>query len=66
MSTYVNPRPQPVRLLLSDGSERTVGAWGLAFLPDSVRLVRAEFEQPQPQGAPISALKPRSGQKKAA
>jgi hypothetical protein len=68
MSTYVNPRPQPVRLVLSGGSERTVSAWGLAFLPDSVRLVRAEFEQPQQQGEPISTLKPkpRPGQKKAA
>ena len=47
MSTYVNPRPQPVRLNLSDGSERTVRAWGLAFLPDSLQLVRAEFDQPQ-------------------
>ena len=44
MSTYVNPRPQPMRLVLSDGSERTVGAWGLAFLPDAVRVERAEFE----------------------
>ena len=44
MSTYVNPRPQPVRLVLSDGSERTVRAWGLVFLPDTLHLVRAEFE----------------------
>jgi hypothetical protein len=44
MSTYVNPRPQPVRLVLSDGSERTVRAWGLAFLPDALQVQRAEFE----------------------
>jgi hypothetical protein len=44
MSTYVNPRPQPVRLVLSDGSERTVRAWGLAFVPESLQVERAEFE----------------------
>ena len=43
MSTYVNPRPQPVRLVLSDGSERTVRAWGLAFVPDAVQVLRADF-----------------------
>ena len=58
MSTYVNPRPQPVRLVLSDGSERTVGAWGLAFLPDSLQLVRAEFDQ-SPERQPVRPLKRR-------
>jgi hypothetical protein len=43
MSTYVNARPQPVRVVLSDGSERVVGPWGLAFLPESVHMVHAEF-----------------------
>ena len=49
MSTYVNPRPQSVRLVLSDGSERTVRAWGLAFLPDSLQVERAEFEDLTPR-----------------
>jgi hypothetical protein len=31
--TLVNPRPEAVRLILSDGSERVVAAWGLAVLP---------------------------------
>ena len=43
MSTYANPRPQPVRVVLSDGSERLVGPWGFAFLPDSLHMVRAEL-----------------------
>jgi hypothetical protein len=34
-TTLVNPRPQAVRLLLSDGSERIVPPWGLAILPRS-------------------------------
>jgi hypothetical protein len=33
--TLVNPRPEAVRLVLSDGSERIVAPWGLAVLPDS-------------------------------
>jgi hypothetical protein len=41
MSTYVNPRPQSVRLVLSDGSGRTIRAWGLAFLPDALQVQRA-------------------------
>ena len=32
--TLVNPRPQPVRLVLSDGTYRVVGAWSLAVLPE--------------------------------
>ena len=63
MSTYVNPRPQPVRLVLSDGSERTVGAWGLALLPDSLRVERAEFEDltaRQPVGASRARPNPES------
>jgi hypothetical protein len=43
MSTYVNPRPQPVRVKLSDGSQRIVGAWGLAFFPDSLYMISAEY-----------------------
>jgi hypothetical protein len=31
--TLVNPRPEAVRLILSDGSERVVAAWGLTVLP---------------------------------
>lgn len=34
MPTLVNPRPQPARLHLSDGSERIVHAWGLVILPE--------------------------------
>jgi hypothetical protein len=33
-----NPRPQSIRLLLSDGSERIVGPWGLAVLAEYNRL----------------------------
>jgi hypothetical protein len=33
--TLVNPRPQAVRLILSDGTERVVAPWGLAVLPRS-------------------------------
>jgi hypothetical protein len=29
----VNPRPGAVRLVLSDGSERIVGPWGVVILP---------------------------------
>ena len=61
MSTYVNPRPQPVRLMLSDGSERTVRAWGLAFVPDAVQVVRAEFDPSVER-----ELKPREPERKAA
>jgi hypothetical protein len=32
--TLVNPRPQAVRLVLSDGTQRVVGAWSLALLPE--------------------------------
>ena len=50
MSTYVNPRPQPVRVQLSDGSERIVGPWGLAFLPDTLHMVSAEYaDHPDPK-----------------
>jgi hypothetical protein len=31
--TLVNPGPRAVRLVLSDGSERIVGPWGLAVVP---------------------------------
>ncbi len=31
--TLVNPRPEAVRLVLSDGSERMVGPWGMTVLP---------------------------------
>jgi hypothetical protein len=30
----VNPRPEALRLVLSDGSERIVGPWGLVVLPN--------------------------------
>jgi hypothetical protein len=33
--TLVNPRPEAVRLILSDGSERVVPPWGLAIVPRS-------------------------------
>jgi hypothetical protein len=59
MSTYVNPRSQPVRLVLSDGSERTVRAWGLAFLPDSLHVERAEYED-LPARRPVAATGARS------
>jgi hypothetical protein len=58
MSTYVNPRPQSVRLVLSDGSERSVGAWGLAFLPETVHVERAEFEDLE-QRHPVAAPRAR-------
>jgi hypothetical protein len=32
--TLVNPRPQAVRLVLSDGGERIIGPWGLTVLPE--------------------------------
>jgi hypothetical protein len=31
--TLVNPRPQALRLLLSDGTTRVVPPWGLTILP---------------------------------
>jgi hypothetical protein len=31
----VNPRPQAVRLVLSDGTERMVAPWGLTVVPRS-------------------------------
>jgi hypothetical protein len=31
--TVVNQRPYPVRLVLSDGTERIAGPWGLILLP---------------------------------
>ena len=58
MSTYVNPRPQPVRLVLSDGSERTIRAWGLAFVPDSLQVRRAEYAQIQPP-QPVTPIQAR-------
>ena len=45
MSTFVNPRPQPVRVFLSDGSHRTVGPWGLVFLPETLRMTGAEYAE---------------------
>ena len=33
--TLVNPRPEALRLVLSDGSERVVPPWGIAVLPRS-------------------------------
>jgi hypothetical protein len=33
--TLVNPRPEAVRLILSDGSERVVAPWGMTVLPRS-------------------------------
>jgi hypothetical protein len=61
MSTYVNPRPQPVRLVLSDGTERTVRAWGLAFVPDAIQVLRADFD-----AEPVSELKSREAERRAA
>ena len=49
MTTLVNPRPQAVRLVLSDGSERLLHAWGLAVLPETgadgqpLRVERSEY-----------------------
>ena len=31
--TLVNPRPEAVRVVLSDGSERVIAPWGLAIVP---------------------------------
>jgi hypothetical protein len=31
--TVVNPRPQAIRLVLSDGTERIADAWGIVLLP---------------------------------
>jgi hypothetical protein len=31
--TVVNPRPQAIRLVLSDGTERIAGPWGIVLLP---------------------------------
>jgi hypothetical protein len=33
--TLVNPRPESVRLILSDGTERVIAPWGLTVLPRS-------------------------------
>jgi hypothetical protein len=33
--TLVNPRPEAVRLILSDGTERVVAPWGVAVMPRS-------------------------------
>jgi hypothetical protein len=38
MLMLTNPRLQSIRLLLSDGSARIVGPWGLAVLADHNRL----------------------------
>lgn len=60
MRTLVNPRPHPVRLVLSDGTERTVGAWGLAFVPErdargeSMEVERAEYLPGQDEGRPTN------------
>jgi hypothetical protein len=43
--TLVNPRPEPVLLRLSDGTQRTVGPWGLAILPRTT-----------PGGAPLEVV----------
>ncbi len=49
VTTLVNPRPQAVRLTLSDGTDRLLHAWGLAVLPESgadghpLRVVRTEY-----------------------
>lgn len=45
--TLVNPRPQAVRLILSDGTERIIAPWGLAVIPcadadgQSIEVIRA-------------------------
>ena len=31
--TLVNPLPESVRLVLSDGTERVIGPWGVAIVP---------------------------------
>ena len=49
MTTLVNPRPQAVRLMLSDGTDRLLHAWGLTVLPEAdadgqpLRVVRTEY-----------------------
>ena len=49
MATFVNSRPHAVRLILSDTSERVVGAWGLAVVPATdaagrpLEVVRSEY-----------------------
>lgn len=37
MRTLINPRGEAVRLILSDGTERIVPAWGIAIVPESGR-----------------------------
>ena len=34
MAMLTNPRRHSIKLTLSDGSERIIGPWGLAVLPD--------------------------------
>ncbi len=47
--TLVNPRPEHVRLVLSEGSERVVLPWGLTLLPrstpdgDPLEIVEAQL-----------------------
>jgi hypothetical protein len=66
MITYVNLRPESARQVLSDGSDRTVGPWGLAFLPDSLQVVRAEFAYVRQRPEPVRPARARARQERQA
>jgi hypothetical protein len=58
--TLVNPRPEHIRLVLSDGSERVVLPWGLTLLPrstpdgDPLEIVEAQLWLSPPDAAGTS------------
>lgn len=73
MTTFVNPRPQAVRLALSDGTDRLLHAWGLAALPETgadgqpLRVVRTEYVgDAEAQRAPTRLAPPRQPGRRAA
>jgi hypothetical protein len=41
--TLVNPRPESLRLRLSDGSERVVPPWGVAVVPRTIGVLSASL-----------------------
>ena len=51
MTVYVNPRPQPMRLVLADGTEQTVAAWGMVRLETAVARVEPA-DQPKRTDSP--------------
>ena len=73
MTTLVNPRPQAVRLILSDGTDRLLHAWGLAVLPQTgadgqpLRVVGTEYVgDAEAQRTPTRLAPPRRPSRRAA